>query len=75
VSWNLKQLFGIGAGPACPLAATSMIYIETTGQLFIFALKKSSCPLIFHLKRAQLSSRKVSGGFLSWRFFFSPQYL
>jgi hypothetical protein len=30
-SWSLKQLFGIGASPACPLAATSAIYIDTTG--------------------------------------------
>ena len=32
VSWSLRQLFGIGAGPACPLATTSIIYIDTTGR-------------------------------------------
>jgi len=32
-SWSLKQLFGMGASPACPLAATSMIFIDTTGSV------------------------------------------
>lgn len=32
-SWNLRQLFGFGASPACPLATSSIIYVDITGNL------------------------------------------
>jgi len=30
MDWNFKRMFGIGVSPACPLAAYSTIYIDTT---------------------------------------------
>jgi len=30
IDWSLKQLFGIGLTPACPLAETSSVFIDTT---------------------------------------------
>ena len=34
MDWNIKRMFGIGVTPACPLADSSTIFIDTTDSSY-----------------------------------------